>query len=91
MNQSGPARPQRRRLPKDSGREPACPDLALLALTTLALVLCWFIARPFVTSLARATALAGDAGHLASPIAACLTARARPPHLWPHMPSILRD
>jgi predicted PurR-regulated permease PerM len=34
------------------------PDLALLALTVLALVLCWLIARPFLTSLAWAAALA---------------------------------
>lgn len=34
------------------------PDLAFLALTVLALVLCYFIARPFVTSIAWATALA---------------------------------
>lgn len=33
-------------------------DLALLALTVLALVLCYLIARPFVTSLAWATGLA---------------------------------
>lgn len=33
-------------------------DLALLALTVLALVLCYLIARPFVSSLAWATALA---------------------------------
>lgn len=33
-------------------------DLALLALTALALLLCYLIARPFVTSLAWATALA---------------------------------
>lgn len=33
-------------------------DLALLALTVLALVLCYLIARPFVTSLAWATAFA---------------------------------
>ena len=34
------------------------PHLALLALTVLALVLCYLIARPFVSSLAWATALA---------------------------------
>jgi predicted PurR-regulated permease PerM len=33
-------------------------DLALLALTVLALILCYLIARPFVTALAWATALA---------------------------------
>jgi predicted PurR-regulated permease PerM len=33
-------------------------DLALLALTALALLLCYLIARPFVSSLAWATALA---------------------------------
>jgi predicted PurR-regulated permease PerM len=36
----------------------ALPDLALIALTALALVLCFLIARPFVTSLAWAVALA---------------------------------
>ena len=34
------------------------PDLALMALTVVALVVCYFIARPFVTSIAWATALA---------------------------------
>lgn len=34
------------------------PDWAFIALTVLALVLCYFIARPFVTSIAWATALA---------------------------------
>lgn len=47
-------------MPASSGlwSERGLPDLALLGLTLVALVLCYLIARPFVTSLAWATALA---------------------------------
>jgi predicted PurR-regulated permease PerM len=48
--------------------------LALLALTGLALFLCWLMARPFVTSLAWATALAVAAW----PLHRRLAARVRP-------------
>jgi predicted PurR-regulated permease PerM len=50
-------------------------DLALLALTVLALVLCYRIARPFVTSLAWATALAV----IAWPLHRRVAHRIRPP------------
>lgn len=54
LERSQPRRPP----PAGFWSERSLSDLALLALTVLALVLCYLIARPFVTSLAWATALA---------------------------------
>lgn len=60
MNEPDPVQPPRPTAPPAggfwSGR--SLSDLALLALTVLALLLCYLIAQPFVTSLAWATALA---------------------------------
>ncbi|WJV64558.1 AI-2E family transporter [Pectobacteriaceae bacterium C52] len=57
MNESDPVNRQQ---PSAAGfwSERGLSDLALLALTVLALLLCYLIARPFITSLAWATALA---------------------------------